>query len=212
MCVGVDFHGNACCSVDGRWRRFGGSLRRLSLCCSGRQLWGVGSQGRLINRSSAKYDKWIVVNATARLKQVKAFEDGSKMLCLDRKGFLGLFSPTGKRLHNLGEGFDHMSASGEGSHIWATDLSGRVYYRAGLKGRRQQIGGRICRIAVSADGCHVWGRNQDNHIYYRAGRYGRWAEVTSRWADWKLDQVCVSANGWQVWGTDIGGSVWTFTT
>merc|ERR1711971_234031 len=99
----------------------------------------------------------------------------------------------------------HLSASADGCHIWGVNWHGEVWYRNGIHGDWERIGGSCQRVYVSADGSNVFGIDSGDNIYWREGFEGYWA-----WIPGKLKQICCSPDGSKVVGVNGNADVWTF--
>lgn len=93
---------------------------------------------------------------------------------------------------------------GNNGDVWGVNSGDNIYYRNGVNGNWQHIGGKLKYVSVGGDsGQFVWGVNVNNDIYFRAGLGGGWQHIGG-----KLMQIEVD-NGGVVQGVNGNHNIYT---
>ena len=70
-----------------------------------------------------------------------------------------------------------ISVSADGTQIRGIALNAQLYYRRGLQGNWERVGGFVSRICVSGTGRHWWALTEANLLYYHNVSRGSWVRV-----------------------------------
>ena len=107
-----------------------------------------------------------------------------------------------------------LAVSGDGRHLWAFDVEGRIAYKAGIgldafwqdvPGPESVVYGRskINSMSVSHDGQHVWCVTNGGYVFHRAGLHHSWGQIsTGMVTNHDMRGVTVSGDGSLVWAID----------